>query len=69
MPSMRDAITQFEEILPLTPREYCYALAMGKKNITIPSEAPLRDHHYSFLDNITTPIEWDKKNTVNPSSG
>ena len=44
-------------------------LQWEKVNITIPSEAPLRDHHYSLLENITTPIEWEKENSVNPSRG
>ena len=44
-------------------------LQWEKVNITIPSEAPLRDHHYSLLENITSPIEWDKENSVNPSRG
>ncbi len=58
-------LSLFEGILQLTPREYNYALAMGKS-----------EYYYSFrgsfegpplLENITTPIEWDKENNMIPS--
>jgi hypothetical protein len=31
--------------------------------------SPLREHHYSLQENITTPIECDKENSTIPSKG
>ena len=73
MPIMGNAIIPFEGILQLTPREYNYALAMGKSEYYYSFRgnvlSPLRDHHYSLQENITTLIEWDKESSTIPSRG